>query len=74
MKLWGLIVQNQRFRNFFFSCAYIKVKYYWVFCVDKKKFFSCPYIKVKYYWVFCVDKKNFFSGYNINSEILSSIL
>ena len=25
----------------FFSCAYIKVKYYWAFCINKKIFFSC---------------------------------
>ena len=74
MKLWGLIVWNQRFRKYFFYCAYVKVKYCWVFCVDKKIFFSCVYIKEKYYWVFCINKEKFFSGYNINSEILLSIL
>ena len=39
MKLWDLIVQNQRFKIYFFSCAYIKVKYYWVFYINKKSFF-----------------------------------
>ena len=38
-----------------------------------KIFFSGACIKVKYYWVFCINKKNFFSGYNTNSETLSSI-
>ena len=61
IKLWGLIVRNQRFRKYFFSCAYIKVEYYWVFYVDKKIFFSCVYIKEKYYWVFCINKTIFFS-------------
>ena len=56
-----------------FSGVYIKEKYYWVFCVDKKIFFSWVYIKVKYYWVFCVDK-NFFSYVYVKSEILLSIL
>ena len=67
MKLWGL-VWNQRFRKTFFSCAYVKVKYYWVFFIDKKIFFSCVYIKVKYYWVFCVDKKIFFSGVYVKEK------
>ena len=24
-------------KDIFFPCAYIKVKYYWVFCINKKK-------------------------------------
>ena len=60
MKLWRLIVWNWRFRKYFFSCAYIKLKYYWVFCVDQKKKNSGVYIKEKYYWVFCVNTIFFF--------------
>ena len=68
MKLWGLIVWNQRFRKYYFSRAYVKVKCYWVFCVDKKIFFSCVYIKERYYWVFCNNKKIFFSGVYIKEK------
>ena len=40
----------------FFSGAYIKVKYYRVFCINKKNFFSGTYIKVKYYRAICINK------------------
>ena len=79
MKLWDLIMWNQRFRKTknskillnilyvinknLFFCLYIKEKYYRVFCINKKIFFSCVYIKEKYQ-VFCINKKIFFSGYN----------
>ena len=56
MKLWNLIVWNQRFRyiknmlyvinkNLFFSCAYIKRNTIEYFVLIKKKNFSCADIK-----------------------------
>ena len=31
---------KSKIKKIFFSCAYIKEKYYWVFCVDKNLFSS----------------------------------
>ena len=50
------------------------IKYNWAFCFIKKIFFLCIIKKWNIIEYFVLLKKIFFSGYNIESEILLSIL
>ena len=57
MKLWDLIVWNQRFRKMTNSETLLNILY----VINKNLFFSGVHIKEKHYWVFCIIKKKFFS-------------